>query len=295
MLTSPVDAVRNLWNSQRQGERRQQAGAVRERYLSPVRQQYRPSLKQGLVSLCAATALVGIAHSQEPVDTLGEFDEDTPFETFADDDEIDAAHEAYLKLPGLQLERPERIPEAIEPPPETPGWIKWLSRVIGNIFEFLGPVFKILFYLVIAGVIGGILYFLFGEAIRVRFGKDGHNEARTGDDEILDVRPDAQTARSLLEEADALARAGKFAEAVHLLLFRSIEDIQGHLENGVPGSLTAREIGGLSNLPERARRALSPIIVIVERSFFGGRDVDETSWSEARASYEDFAFGEGWA
>lgn len=248
-----------------------------------------------MVALCAAVALVGVAHSQETAGKFDAFDEDTPFETFAFDDDIDAAHNSYLKLPGLQLERPEKPPEPDTPPPETPGWVKWLSRIVGNIFEFLGPVFTILFYLVIAGVAGGILYFLFGEAIRVRFGKDGHDEAGTGDDEILDVRPDAQKARSLLEEADELARAGKFAEAVHLLLFRSIEDIQGRLENGVPGSLTAREIGGLSHLPERVRRTLSPIITIVERSFFGGRDVDETSWGEARSSYEDFAFGEGWA
>jgi len=246
------------------------------------------------VALCAAIAVVSVAYSQEDADEFDALNDSAPYEAYASEDEIDAAHDAYLKRPGLQLERPEKIPEPVTPPPETPGWIKWLSRMVGNIFEFLGPVFKILFYLVIAGVAGGILYFLFGEAIRVRFGKDGHTESGADDDEILDVRPDAQTARSLLEEADELARAGKFAEAVHLLLFRSIQDIQGHLENGVPGSLTAREIGGLSHLPARARSALSPIIVIVERSFFGGREVDEPSWSEARASYEDFAFGEGW-
>ena len=62
----------------------------------------------------------------------------------------------------------------------------------------------------------------------------------------------------------------------------------------MPRSLTAREIGSLGYLPGRARSALGPIIAIVERSFFGGRDVDESGWQTARASYEDFAFGEGW-
>ena len=81
---------------------------------------------------------------------------------------------------------------------------------------------------------------------------------------------------------------------MHLLLFRSIEDIQTRIEIGVPRSLTAREIGKLGFLPDRARTALSPIIAIVERSFFGGRDVDESGWHTARASYEDFAFGEQW-
>ena len=54
-------------------------------------------------------------------------------------------------------------------------------------------------------------------------------------------------------------------------------------------------LSGLQNLPERAKRGLGPIIRIVERSFFGGRPVDSDGWLEARASYEDFAFGEGWA
>ena len=140
----------------------------------------------------------------------------------------------------------------------------------------------------------GVLYFLFGEAIRVRFGKSGALKPGNPDDILPDIRPDADQARSLLEEADLLARAGKFAEAVHLLLFRSIDDIQQQLEGGVPRSLTAREIGGLGHLPDEAKSALSPIIMIVERSFFGDRDVDEPDWKTARGSYERFAFGEGW-
>jgi hypothetical protein len=47
-------------------------------------------------------------------------------------------------------------------------------------------------------------------------------------------------------------------------------------------------------LPDRVRNALTPIIRIVERSFFGGRDVDEAGWKQARASYHAFAFGEAW-
>ena len=203
---------------------------------------------------------------------------------------LDAAHEAYAARTDLQLERPEwdaPPPQPVKPPPR---WLVSLSEFLG----FFAPLFQVLFYLIIVAVVLGFLYFLFGEAIRVRLGGSGRGKVDQGDDVMIDLRPDAAMARSLLEEADALARAGKFAEAVHLLLFRSIEDIQTRLEGGVPKSLTAREIGGLSHLPERVRKGLSPIIGIVERSFFGGRDVDSAGWQEARASYEDFAFGEGW-
>lgn len=206
-------------------------------------------------------------------------------------DALDKAHEAYLKNTDLQLERPEWEEAALPPPPPPPPWLKWLA----DLLSALSPLFGYLFIAIVVAVIGGVLYFIFGEALRVRFGKSGAGKVDTEGDDLIDVRPDAAMARSLLEEADALAKAGKFAEAVHLLLFRSIEDIQTRLEGGVPKSLTAREIGDLQHLPERAKHGLGPIIVIVERSFFGGREVDAEGWQEARASYQDFAFGEAWA
>lgn len=217
-----------------------------------------------------------------------DFEEDGPIVT--DIDAVDRAHAAYLEDGDLQLVRPEQDVEA-QPPKPPPGWVQGVARFI----QALGPVFKVIFYLAVAAIVLGILYFLFGEAIRLRLGGKGKARERTEDDVLEDLRPDAAAARSLLEEADALAQQGRFAEAVHLLLFRSIEDIQVRVEGGVPTSLTAREIAGLGKLPERAKRGLRPIIQVVERSFFGGRAVDSDGWQQARRSYEDFAFGEGWA
>ena len=203
---------------------------------------------------------------------------------------LEAAHAELIAMSDLQLERPEADPIEFEPS-EPPGWLSSLVKLLGH----LGPLLKFIFYACIVLVLAGVLYFLFGEAMRIRFGGKKDKSEGDEDDIVPDFRPDQATARSLLEEADALAREGRFAEAVHLLLFRSIEDIQSRVEMGVPRSMTAREIGRLGYLPDRARSALGPIIAIVERSFFGGRDVDETGWQSARASYEDFAFGGEWA
>lgn len=210
-----------------------------------------------------------------------------------DIDAVDAAHAAYLEKTDLQLMRPEYDAPApdFDPPKPPPRWLKAFFDFLGS----LGPLFQVIFWAAILVVAAGVLYFLFGEAVRVRFGKSGKGKVDNPDDVLVDLRPDAHAARSLLDEADALARAGKFAEAVHLLLFRSIDDIQQRLEGGVPRSLTAREIGGLDNLPDRAKRGLGPIISIVEHSFFGGRAVDAAGWKTARDSYEQFAFGEAWA
>ncbi len=205
-------------------------------------------------------------------------------------DVVDRAHAAYLTDGELQLERPEQTVEPVPPKPP-PSWLMALS----NFLESLGPLFQFIFWAAAVLVAGGLLYFLFGEAIRLRLGGRAKPKERIADDILPDLRPDASAARSLLEEADALARQDRFAEAVHLLLFRSIEDIQERLEGGVPVSLTAREISSLGRLPDRVKRSLDPIIQVVERSFFGGRPVDADGWQQARRSYESFAFGEGWA
>lgn len=208
---------------------------------------------------------------------------------------VEEAHKALLDDPEMQLERPSA--EATPPRDRQRNRRSWgIGDFFAGVFGALGPVFRIIFYVGIAAVVGFILYFIARNLLGVRLGgSEDDEEAGVADDVFSDVRPDAAAARSLLEEADALAREGKFAEAVHLLLFRSIEDIQTRKSGGLPRSLTAREIGRLGALPEAARAALGPIIRIVERSFFGGRAVDEAGWKEARTSYEFFAFGESWS
>ena len=261
----------------------------------------RPLAALGLVALMAGAA--AWAQVDDDWDTVSsppadqqdhrfdaEFDED-PIFVVTDQSSIDRAHAAILKDAELQFVRPEVAPTELTPPNPPPPWLK----AIGEFIHALGPVFRVVFWIAVAAVIGGLLYFLFGEAIRVRFGGRKAAKAKVEDDQLTDIRPDAEAARSLLDEADALAREGRFAEAVHLLLFRSIEDIQTRLEGGVPTSLTSREIAGLGRLPDRAKRALAPIIQVVESSHFGGRAVDASGWQNARRSYEEFAFGEGWA
>lgn len=265
-----------------------------------------------LALFCALASPVGLAQNTLPdlnaapatgglhddgddayVDDSYDYDEDDDYGPQTDLEALDQAHAVYLKKTDLQLKRPEfdKPPEDFEPPKPPPRWLQAIFEFIGS----LGPLLQVIFWIAVGLVVAGVLYFLFGEALRVRFGGSGRGKVDNPDDVLPDLRPDAKEALSLLEEADALARAGKYAEAVHLLLFRSINDIQQRLEGGVPRSLTAREIGSLRHLPERAKRGLGPIIQIVEHSFFGGRDVDAAGWKTARESYEHFAFGEGWA
>ena len=115
-----------------------------------------------------------------------------------------------------------------------------------------------------------------------------------GQAEEADWRPEAEVAQGLLGEADALAARGLFSEAAHLLLFRSIEDIDSRRPALVRPAFTSRDIAALEPIPPRPRSAFLAIAMSVERSLFAQRPLAEPDWRDCRAAYEEFAFAEGW-
>jgi hypothetical protein len=108
-------------------------------------------------------------------------------------------------------------------------------------------------------------------------------------------RPDAEQARALLEDADRLAAEGLFVEAAHLILLRSIQDIQSRRPRAVEVSLTSREIARLEVLPPPARALFAGIAEAVERSLFGGQPLGRDGFAECRDAYQRFAETGGWA
>lgn len=180
--------------------------------------------------------------------------------------------------------------EAIEPPdpPEVPDWLRW----IGDLFGSAEGLFELLLWIAIAAVVGVILV-LVGRRIADVLAE---RRARRADAvETPEWRPDAAPARALLAEAEALAAQGRFAEAAHLLLFRSIEDIEKKLPDAIRPALTSRDIARAETLPAPARGAFSAIAAVVERGIFASRPVEREGWIEARRAYEQFAFGASWA
>ena len=106
--------------------------------------------------------------------------------------------------------------------------------------------------------------------------------------------PDAAPARAWLNEADALAEQGLYAEAIHHLLFRSVEDLSRRRPRLVRPALTSRELAAAEAVPPAARDLFARIARLVERSLFGGRAVDSGDWSNARAAYADFVLPGTW-
>ena len=101
--------------------------------------------------------------------------------------------------------------------------------------------------------------------------------------------PDRAEAIALLEDADRLAAAGRFGEAVHLLLKRSVRHIADARPDWLMPASTAREIAMMPALPEAARQAFGTIAARVERSLFALRDLDSGDWQAAREAYAKFA------
>jgi hypothetical protein len=108
-------------------------------------------------------------------------------------------------------------------------------------------------------------------------------------------RPERQQALVLLSEADSLAKGGRFAEAAHLLLLRSVEQIAAKQPTAVKPALTSRDIAAQPSLPRDVSEAFGMITAAVERSLFAGRGIDATEWSRCRAAYADAALGREWA
>ncbi len=256
------------------------------------------SLLQNLTVMLLASVLLfpSAGAQQSHVEVEPNFDREDfdPDIIRVDQDRLDRVMATYNADDALQRERPEWEPEvqAFEPR-EYNSDPNPIAKAIAAFFNAIGPVLGYLLALIIILAILAGVYMVFGESLSLR----GRQKEKTADPDVSTIpnlRPEQARANALLEDADRLAAEGRFAEAVHLLLFRSIDDIQEKRSGIIGRSLTAREIGALSILPDPVRNALSPIIRIVERSFFGGRDVDEVGWKEARASYESFAFGEAW-
>ena len=198
-----------------------------------------------------------------------------------------SAHQKLLAAKDLQFDF-EKAPA----PPEPPDWLVTLVKALAKAFEAAAPVLKYVFW---GGLILGaalIAWFIARDVVRIRLEKRGTpTNLKTGPEPW---RPSAQRAEALLSDADLLAEQGRFAEAVHLILVRSVDDFAGHRPGIVKPALTSRDLADLEAMPPQARSAFSQIAQVVERSLFGGREVDAQRFAACRQAYHDFALAERW-
>jgi len=193
--------------------------------------------------------------------------------------------EAHAKLrarPDIQFDFP---PSQHPSPP--PAWLKWLSRQL----DLTMPSGSLLFWVLI-GVIAALILYLVARWLSRLEGRTRVEPEAEAD--IATWRPEEKAARALLAEADAMAEAGNFGEALHLLLQRGLEDIVRRRPRLLRPALTSREIAALEALPRLVRSTFATMAAAVERSLFAGRTIGRATWEEARAAYTEFALPGSW-
>ncbi|MBI1402326.1 MAG: hypothetical protein GC147_03830 [Porphyrobacter sp.] len=176
-------------------------------------------------------------------------------------------------------------------PPE-PSWFeKLLAQFFGFLGELFAPVGQLLGaswwwlqWVLLAAVAGFVLLLLYRT-----FGSNAGSRRKPGDVPAEEWQPERAASLALLEDADALAAAGRFDEATRLLLQRSVGQMAAARPEWVEPSSTARELAALPALPEAARTAFRVIAERVERSLFALRGLERADWEAARAAYADFA------
>ncbi len=194
--------------------------------------------------------------------------------------------EAYAELradPSIQFSEVEA--PGVDPPPD---WfitfLEFLADLFAPVARLLVSSWPVLQWVLIIGGAALLLLVL----IRL-FEPDFLRRREKGDLEEELWSPDQGEALALLEEADRLASEGRYDEATHLLLKRSVGQIAAARPGLVEPASTARELSAEPRLPEGARNAFSIIATRVERSLFALTKLNVDDWQAAREAYAEFA------
>ncbi len=198
-----------------------------------------------------------------------------------------------LRADGDVQFAPVTIPKT---PPPKPNWLSelldklfgWLGDLLAPLGRALGGAWWWLQWVLLAAVavLVVVLVIRLIDPTMFRRNKGAAADAVPSQDEW---RPDVAASRALLEDADSLAAQGRYDEATHLLLQRSVNQISTARPEWVEPSSTARELAALPALPDAARAAFGVIAGRVEASLFALRSLDRADWEAARAAYAEFA------
>lgn len=196
---------------------------------------------------------------------------------------VDAAHARVRADPSIQFDFPWR---AVEAQAQTPEWLRNLAAAIDRFFRALGPFWQVVFWILVALIVAVLVASFFPPVrdwLRERSGR------RRPDTDKGEWHPAPAAARALLDEAEALAAAGRFEAAVQLLLHRSIEDIERWRHGLVRPARTARDLAAEPAIPERARGVFARLVALTERGIFARRPLGPADWDAAREAYRAFA------
>jgi hypothetical protein len=209
-------------------------------------------------------------------------------------DSITKARDKAIRAYGFQTEfpgasdeerrvaraAPMKVPDEIKPDDRKPS--EWWAR-IGKI---LGPVMRVTGWMLLTAIVLGLLYYAANVSGGWRFRRKEKPDGTQ--DNMAPVVFDGKTVQDWLQQAESMAAQGRFAEAVHFLLFSSFDDIRRRLNAVLRPAWTSREI--LRDVPMRtsATAALNVLVDTVEESEFAGRAISAQDFTRCRDTYARF-------
>ncbi len=156
---------------------------------------------------------------------------------------------------------------------------------VAELFAPLAPIFPYLLYAIGFGVVCLLLSPVARLFLTTRFERLFARDHLKAD---APWRPTREAVVALLGDIDALAAEGRYDEAVHLLLVRSVADINAYRPDMVRSHYSARDILNHPLLPEAARPAFRQIVEWVEKSYFAGIAAGKAGFEACRAAYVAF-------
>lgn len=199
----------------------------------------------------------------------------------------DTAWRAMRDMADIQF-----APVQPDPPPVTPEWLKSLMEWLASLFRPLGKLLGVNWGLVETLLMIGVGLGAAWIAWSLMWPLWRDRKPAVAAPPAPSWAPLREQALALLEEADRLAAEGRYGEAAHLLLQRSIGHIRTARPEWLRPSSTAREIGAIHDLPWGAKQAFAVIVREVERAVYALRPLEAQDWGRARAAYAEFALAD---
>ncbi|MDR1083979.1 MAG: hypothetical protein LBP22_03760 [Deltaproteobacteria bacterium] len=151
--------------------------------------------------------------------------------------------------------------------------------------DFLRGLLKVVF-VVVVGLISVIIFWSIWQHVR-------KSRKEKKEDNVPESAPLVRTLDRIYEESLALAKKGRYAEAIHQLLLKSLEEFQKRQKTFFPRHLTSREILAKLQLGPPVEPALAFMVQKTEISIFGLYEPTEKDFSDCRDSYEALLKGLG--
>ena len=198
----------------------------------------------------------------------------------------DAFHHWQALRAARDIQFAPLAPYAPPPPPPPPGWLmalgRWLAHLFDPVARALGPAWPLARWLFLAlGVV--LILALLWHLARLMMARWSARPAPAAH-----WAPPKAEAHALLADADRLAGEGRYDEATHLLLRRSVDQIASARPDVLHPASTAREIARSPALSAPARGTFTTLATLVERSRYALRPLGESDWHEARTAYASF-------